>query len=52
MGLKKYKCLRLLTVDMGVWIVNIKMLTDAFTVIEDGMFGLTLTKDKYNFYNV
>ena len=52
LALRKYKCLRLLTVNMGGWFGNIKMLTDAFTVMEDCMFGLTLTKEKYNFYTV
>ena len=51
-GLKNknaYVCLRWIWVS-GVG--NIQMLTDTFTVVEDGVFGLTLTKDKYNFYTV
>ena len=28
------------------WVGNIQMLTDAFTTVEDGVFGLSLTKDK------
>ena len=34
------------------WVGNIQMLTDAFTMVEDAVFGLTLAKDKYNFYTV
>ena len=45
-GLKNknaYVCLRWIWVS-GVG--NIQMLTDTFTVVEDGIFGLSLTKDK------
>ena len=51
-GLKNinaHVCLRWIRVS-GVG--NIQMLTDTFTVVEDGVFGLTLTKDKYNFCTV
>ena len=37
------------TIEKGGLVGNIQLLTDAFTVVEDGVFGLTLTKDKYNF---
>ena len=43
-GSQKYKCLRLLTVDMGGWVENIQVLKDAFTVEEDGVFEWILTK--------
>ena len=36
----------------GWWVGNIQMLTEAFTMVEVGVFGLTLTKDKNNFYTV
>ena len=42
----------LLTIDKGGLVGNIQLLTDAFTVVEDGVFGLTLTKDKCNFYTI
>ena len=43
----------MLTVAYGGygWGVGItQILTDAFRMVEDGVFGLTLTKDKNNFY--
>ena len=36
----------------GWWVGNIQMLTDTLTIAADGVFGLTLTKDKYNLYNI
>ena len=36
----------------GWWVGNIQMLTEAFTMVEDSVFGLTLTKDKNKFYSV
>ena len=47
-GLKNinaYGCLR------WIWVVDRKYLY-AFTMVENNVFGLTLTKDKYNFYTV
>ena len=56
------KCLRMLTVLVGGWVLKISMPTvahdrygwvvekylNAFRVVENGVCGLTLTKDKYN----
>ena len=50
-GLKNinaYGCLR------WIWVVSRKYPNayGCFYDVEDGVFGLTLTKDKYNFYTV